>query len=154
MKRIAAMIIVALLLAGTALGEGITEAVYILCQPDSFVNIRAEAVKNADVIGRYELGQEVETDGKRRNGFLHLISLSLEDSDGWINVGFVAWYPVTIETVKATVKARGRVACRRSAGGTRRKWLKNGCEVTVYAHAADWSVTSQGFIQTKFLSWE
>ena len=127
------------------------ETVYILCQPDSYVNIRSAPKKSAEVIGWYELGFECETDGVKKYGFLHLINLGLESETGWVNAGFVSRYPLTIETVKGYIQADGRVACRRAVNGQRRKWLTDGAEVVIYARSDGWSITNQGFIQTAYL---
>ena len=145
MKRFLVLLVAFLLLIGSA----IADSVYVLCQPDSFVNVRLFPVKGSEVAGRVELGDELETDGEKRNGFLHVYG-SFE-TDAWINAGFVTYYPVTILTFETEILSKGRVACRRSIGGTKRKWLSNGQKVVIYAFAVDWSITDKGFIQTQFL---
>lgn len=143
--------ILCLVLAVAMCVGAVAESVYILCQPDSWVNVRVLPKKSGAIIGRYELGQEVETDGKRQNGFIHLVGLSLEEPEGWVHSGFVTDSPVTVHTVKMHVAASGRVACRRSIKGTRRKWLVDGDYLTVYAWSDTWAITNQGFIQKRFL---
>lgn len=128
---------------------GLADEYYIICQPDSYVNVRIAPNKNAAVIGRYELGQMVKTDGKKKNGFVHLTDLSLENSDGWVSAGFITG-EMTIDTQTARI-GRDRVACRRSIKGNRRKWLQKGDIVTVFAWSDDWAVTNQGFVMTEFL---
>ena len=145
--RLIAISLCIVLLCGVAAAE----TGYIMCQPDSYVNIRLSPKNSAEVIGRYELGQEVQTDGKKRNGFLHLVDLGLEETEGWVFAGFVSRDGLTIRTVSARISAEGRVACRKSIKGNRRKWLHNGDLVTVYAFSDSWAVTNQGFIQTAFL---
>lgn len=127
------------------------DPVFILCQPDSFVNVREFPTKTGNVCGRLELGDEAETDGKRKNGFIHLVGTGFEGGDTWINAGFVTFFTVTVQTVKTQIQSKGRVACRRSIKGTRRKWLKNGTETVIFAFADDWAITNQGFIQTRYL---
>lgn len=146
------LLIILIMMTATCLAE--TEQRWILCQPDSYVNIRSSAAKGSQVIGRYELGQVVETDCVRKNGFLHLINLALEDNDGWVSVGFVSEYPVQTVKIQAKIASKGRVACRRSAGGERRKWLKNDCLLWVFGRSAEWSVTNEGFVQTQYLVFE
>ena len=147
MKKLFAALLAALLIFGTAAAD----PVYVLCQPDSWVNVRLFPRKGSTEIGRVELGQELETDGVRKNGFLHLINLAFESDDGWISAGFVTFCPVRVYTTCGQINARGRVACRRSINGTRRRWLKDGQNLTIYAWSDDWSITNQGFIQTRFI---
>lgn len=127
------------------------ERVFILCQPDSWVNVRISPGKRGEIIGRFDLGDELETDGKMKRGYLHLINLSLEDTEGWIHAGFVTDSPVTIYQIKTEIVSKGRVACRRAIKGTRRKWLRNGTKITVYAFSDSWAVTNMGFIKTDFI---
>lgn len=147
MKRVLLMALVLCMVVISALAD----TVYIMCQPDSFVNIRASAKNGSEVIGRYDLGFPVETDGVKKNGFLHLINLGLEATEGWVHAGFVSRDALTVRTVSTRIKADGRVACRRSIKGERRKWLHNGDLVTVYAYSDSWTITNQGFIRTEFI---
>lgn len=146
MRRFIALLL-ALLIISTA---AVADTVYVLCQPDSFVYVRQFPKRGAQVAGYVELGDSLETDGVKRNGFLQVYGF--EPGVAWINAGFVTDCPVTVETVKGEVVSKGRVACRRSIKGTRRKWLKNGTELTIYARSAEWSITNQGFIQTQYLA--
>lgn len=139
------VIMLAVLIVSTA---AVADSVFVLCQPDSFVYVRQYPRKGAELAGYAELGDELETDGVKRNGFLHVLGF---DADSWINAGFVTEYPVTVETVKTEIVSNGRVACRRSINGTRRKWLVKGTELTVFARADDWSITNKGFIKTQYL---
>ena len=131
-----------------AVSAAIADTVYVLCQPDSFVYVRAFPVKGAEVAGYVDLGEALETDGAKKNGFIHVCGF---EGGAWINAGFVTEYPVTVFTGETEILSKGRVACRRSINGTRRKWLKDGQKVTIYAFAEDWAVTNQGFIQTAYL---
>ena len=143
MKRIL-IFILCLLMVSTACAD----TVYVLCQPDSFVYVRAFPKKGSEMAGYAELGDALETDGIKRNGYLLVYGF---EGDAWINLGFVTESPVTKVTLKTQIMSKGRVACRRSINGTRRKWLKDGSEVVIYAFADDWAITNQGFIQTQFL---
>ena len=146
MKRFLALLLAVLFIGTAAVAEDYT--VYVLCQPDSFVYVRQFAKRDAEQAGYACLGDELTTDGKKKNGFLHVYGF---EDGGWIYAGFVTRYPVTVELIETAIESRGRVACRRYIHGTRRKWLKNGQKVTVYAYADDWSITNQGFIQTQYL---
>ena len=144
MKRFVVLLVCLLLVCGSAFAD----TVYVLCQPDSFVYVRMFPKRGAQEIGYAELGDALETDGVKRNGFLHVEGF---EGDAWINAGFVTEYPVVIETVEGWIECGGRVACRRAIGGTRRKWLYNGADVVIYARSDDWSITNRGFIKTAYL---
>lgn len=147
MKRILAaflpLLLAVLLICGAA-----AESVFVLCQPDSFVYVREFPKKGAPEAGRVELGCELETDGIRKNGYIHVFGF---EGDAWINAGFVTDTPVEIQTIETEVNSSGRVACRRSIKGTRRKWLSDGQKVVIYAFSDDWAITNHGFIQMRFL---
>ena len=144
MKRFLIILLCLLIVCVSALAD----TVYVLCQPKSFVYVRMFPKKGAQVAGFAELGDALETDGEKRNGFLHVGGF---EGEAWINAGFVTEYPVTVVTLKTEILSKGRVACRRSINGTRRKWLSDGQKVTVYAFADDWSITDKGFIKTAYL---
>lgn len=139
-------ILVAVLMVSTAAAE--TFNVWVLCQPDSFVYVREFPKKESRHAGFAQIGDKLTTDGQKRNGYLHVDGF---EGGGWIYAGFVTESPVTVEQTESEIVSNGRVACRRYINGTRRRWLKNGQNLTVYARSAEWSVTSQGFIQTRFL---
>lgn len=147
MKRIVALflsfMLAVLLICGAA-----ADSVFVMCQPDSFVYVRAFPKKGAEVAGYVELGWELETDGIRKNGYVHVFGF---EGDAWISAGFVTDTPVEIRTIETEVNSTGRVACRRSIKGTRRKWLSDGQKVVIYAVAGDWAITNQGFIQMRYL---
>ena len=124
---------------------------YVMCQPDSFVYLREFAKRQSDCVGYLELGDRVVSDGRRKNGFIHLVDVSNESGEGWVYSGFLVSGEIQRGTTKAWVDSPGRVACRRSANGTRRRWLRNGAEVLLYASGDEWSITDEGFIQTKYL---
>ena len=129
------------------------DEVWILCQKKSFVYVRMFPKKDCQEIGRLELGDSAFTDWKTDNGFLHIFYSGLE-CDGWIHKGYVSSSTVFVEEFDAKIVSRGRVRCRRSINGTRRKWLKNQQTVRVFGYGDEWAVTNQGFIQVKFLTWE
>lgn len=144
MKRFLIVFLCALIVCASALSE----TVYVLCQPDSFVYIRQFPKKGAEMAGYAELGDALETDGIKKNGYLLVYGF---EGDAWISTGFVTWNPVTIFTLKTQINSKGRVACRRAINGTRRKWLKDGEKVVIYAFSDDWAVTDKGFVQTQYL---
>lgn len=127
---------------------------WVICQPDSFVFIRERPRKTAGESGRLELGDRVRTDGKKRDGYIHIIDASTESGDGWVAARYLVGDPPVIETGKARNASGGRAAIRRYPGGKRTGWLKKGAEVTVYAWTAEWCVTSRGFIRSDCLEGE
>lgn len=160
LKRIARIVaaiwivlIAVMVILGAAKAEREPSEVWVLCQPDSFVFVRMFPNKKSEEIGRLELGDMAWTDGKKKNGFLHIIDMHFE-CDGWISTGFISRTPVQRANKAARIVSRGRVRARRCINGSRRKWLKNAQEMTVYGYGQEWAVTSEGFIQTKFLEWE
>ena len=145
MKRIVAVIWAIIALFGAV---AYADGYFILCKPGSVVNARYYPSTRSEVVGRYDCGDYVETDGIRKNGFIHVGGF---EGGGWVAAGFVTEYPVEIVTIQTEINANGRVACRRSIKGTRRKWLSNGQKVVIFAFADDWAITNQGFIQTRYL---
>lgn len=148
MKRVL-IVLLSVLLAALISVSAAADTIYVLCQPDSFVNVRQFPNKRSEIAGRVELGDHLETDGKRKNGFIHVFGTF--DGDAWISAGFVTRDPVTVKRLDTEIVSKGRVACRRSVKGQRRKWVRNGQKVVIYAFSDGWSITDQGFIQTRFL---
>jgi hypothetical protein len=107
---------------------------------------------DGEIIGHLYFGDSVELDGKVRNGFAHVVGLSFEEVDGWIYKGLLVDTPPIAFQGKDQIISKGRVAVRQYIGGKRNKWLRSGREVVVYAISQDWSITDQGYIQTKYLS--
>ena len=123
---------------------------WIMCQPDSYVNVRETPGKAGKVSGYLQLGDVIQTDG-HRNGYTHVTGIGTEDGEGWVASGYIVTDAPQIETVEAWIDADGRVACRRAIGGNRRKWLHRGDALTLYASSAEWSVTSEGFVRTQYI---
>ena len=124
---------------------------WVLCQPDSEVLIRARPDRRSEVVGAACCGEQLRSDGRERNGYIHLVDVNNETGEGWISVKFIAYTePVRME-VQAVVKSRGRVACRESVDGKRTRWAKPGQTVTVYVEADGWSVTDRGYIMSEYL---
>ena len=140
------MFLVLVLLFNRAWGE----EGWIMCQPDSYVNVRETPGKAGKVSGYLQLGDAIQTDG-HRNGYTHVTGIGTEDGEGWVAGGYIVTDAPQIETVAAKVDADGRVACRRAIGGNRRKWLHAGDQLTLYASSAEWSITSEGFVRTQYI---
>ena len=124
---------------------------YIICNPQTVLNVRESPNKHDRMVGYFMCGDRVKIDGKERNGYYHCPDVKFEVNDGWIIKGHLVEDEPSIETVKATVVANGRVACRSKIGGERVRWLNPGAEVTVYVFSEKWCVTNKGYIQSEYL---
>lgn len=148
MKKIVALIVFIILIFGYALAD----EMFILCKPKTEVNVRLFPKWGAEVIGHKYCGDVVYTDGRRKNGFLHVYDLGFENMEGWIYSGILVEYPPMLFEGKDQITSSGRVAARQYIGGKRNKWLKAYKDVVVYAVSKEWSITDQGYVKTKYLS--
>lgn len=124
---------------------------WVICQPDGYVNVRKGPGNHREVIGYAVAGMHCRTDGKEKNGYLHIIDASTEYGFGWIHSGYVVFSEPEAMDREMTVKASGRVACRDRIDGKRRGWVRKGDTIRVYWRTRSWAVTENGFIQTKYL---
>lgn len=128
---------------------------WVLCQPKEmpggYLNIREQPKKDANIEGWLFLGDQVETDGKTKNGFTHIINASTESGDGWVASRYLMEIPVKVATVTGWIDCNGRVAARQQPGGKRNRWMYPGDEVTVYAYGAEWTLTNKGFIRSEYV---
>lgn len=151
------IIAVVFFIIGIFLGHAIAKAeeleirCWVLCQPDSYVNVREFARKGNNETGIMECGDAAYTDGRKKNGFLYLCGVNNELGHGWIHKGYIVYSEPVVKMYVTNVYSNGRVACWRSIGGTRRCWTQPGDTVTVYATSDEWCVTNKGFIKTQYL---
>lgn len=125
--------------------------VFILCNPKTPVIVRKTPSKGASETGRLDFGDDVWTDGKKKNGYLHVIGIT-EAGEGWVFAGnTITDQPEKLTRAWANVAATGRVMTYRWINGKRNGWVKIGSEVKVYAISEEWAVTSKGYIRTKYL---
>ena len=124
---------------------------WILCQPDGMVNVRAKPKKGGIVYGGVTCGDDMLTDEKQRNGFLHVYGIAAEDPEGWISNRYIVFDEPEEVNCTATIRAEGRVACRKYPEGKITGWAYDGDQLTVYWRSEEWSVTSRGYIRTEFL---
>lgn len=125
---------------------------FILCKPGAQINTRISPNKRAEIIGHLECGEKVISDGKEKNGFVHLINLHFEYTEGWVYKGLLIEEPPYIVQWKCQSISDNRVAARFYINGKRKSWIKPGKEVTVYAVGKEWCFTDRGYVQTRFLS--
>lgn len=125
---------------------------YVLCKPEpgGSVNVRSRPDKSAPVVGWVQFGRHVHTDGKEKNGFIHVTDLAAEVTDGWVYAGFLVYDLPRDEAYRAEVWG-GPVIARNCVGGKQIGRLKDGATVTVYARSNAWAVTSAGYIMCDWL---
>ena len=146
------LFLICLILAAIGSNDGLAEdgEYFILCRPGSRVNVRNKPKKDAPVTAWVEFGQYVRTDGKEKNGYVHVTCLASEEPDGWIYAGYL----VEEEPRKREYKAEvweGDVIARKCIDGKRVCKLKEGRIVTVYAQTNRWAVTNKGYIMCDWL---
>lgn len=147
MKKISVALIAFFILLSSCFAE----QCWILCQPDSFVNVRERAKKTSAESGRLECGDTAQTDGAIKNGFLHLNDAPTESGEGWISKGYIVYSEPVKIMKKVNVCSFNRVACWRYIGGKRRCWVTGNDIVMLYYVSEEWSVTNKGYIRTKYL---
>lgn len=123
--------------------------VFILCDPKTPVNVRRSPKMGTKITGQLDFGDNVETDGEERNGFLHVYAG--DAGEGWICSGYVVEDKPERVKARACIAATGRVKSYSRIGGKKRNWLDVGDEVKVYALSDEWAFTSKGYIRTKYL---
>ena len=122
---------------------------WVLCMPDSVVNIRRKP--GGEIFGGATCGSDMLTDEKIRNGYLHVYDLAAEESEGWISTRYIVYDEPVAFHQKMTVRADGRVACRKWIGGKVSGWVNDGDNVFVYSISYEWAVTDRGYIRSEFL---
>ena len=148
MKRLMSCILcIAILLISTV---SVADTVWVLCQPDSYVNIRAVASGRSKIEGYALCGDSLETDGKTQRGFLHIYA-PIEACDGWVSLGYIVWNEPHAVNAQYYICSPYRVAIRKTIGGERRKWAYALDELQVYWMSTEWSVTNKGFVKTEYL---
>lgn len=128
----------------------LTEA-WVLCQPDSFVNIRSRASSRSEYAGMLLSGDQIWVDGRTKDGYAHCENMSNELGEGWVHAGYIVFEEPEEVNKECRISSNGRVSCRRTIGGDRRCWVVDGSEVFVYQVAGEWAVTDKGFVKTEFI---
>lgn len=123
---------------------------FVLCNPESSVNVREKPKKAGLVLGELLCGDEILLDGTKRGEWLHVTGLSMEMDDGWICQRYVSDVRVTVEEFEA-VTTVAKVRVRENVDGRILRRLKKGTKVRVLASSAEWCVTNVGFIRMEFL---
>ena len=141
------------ILVDPAFAEDEDYEVWALLKPGDYVNVRISPNKKSEKIGYLDAGDGCMTDGKTKNGFLHVYGVG--ETDGWV----YKWYMVTekpeVVNEYYVVTAIKRVICRKGVGGPRIKgrlgWMKNGTRVKVFCIAGEWALTNRGYVKSEWL---
>lgn len=134
-----------------ARAEEITTPGYILCK--DYVIIRQWGSRHAVEIGQLDPCDEVEVDGRTKDGFAHIVA----PMDGWVWAGNIVFSPVEEVNRPAYVTAKKRVACRKWCDGPQideKPWMITGSECRVYYMDSEWAVTSRGYVKVEYLEVE
>lgn len=124
---------------------------YIICQKDDYVNARSGPSRSTSPVGRFEAGDDFWTDGKTKNGFLHVTGSTFEVGECWVHAGYVVYDEPVRVSGTATVVSNGQLAARKYVNGKRRTWLKVNEDVDVIWWSDEWVVTNKGFVMTQYL---
>lgn len=127
------------------------EIAYVICTKDDHVNVRPFPNTKQEPSGYLEPGDIVYLDGRKRNGYCHVVGLSNEDGEGWVHKGYLVSYPPELVDKDATVISKGRLAARKYVNGKRTRWLKPGSTVHIWYMSEEWCCTNRGYVQTKYL---
>lgn len=123
------------------------ESGWVVCQPDSKVNIRQNPHRNSEVVAWGYMGDEIELDGRKSGVWLHCI-IPCETGEGWIRKDYVSTDPPEELEEGIYIIEKNKTLARTSIGGKVRKKLKAGQTVEVYMVTALWCITEEGFIKT------
>ena len=145
------LIVVGVLLFMTDIG--LAEDCWVMCDPESYVCIREKPKKTSDGFGGSILGTKLETDGKEKNGYIHVINVPAEETEGWISAQHIVYDEPVRMNQKAIVVSNGRLAARKGIGGKVKTWLKPMTEVTITIYSSEWCLTNYGYVMTDYLEW-
>ena len=134
----------------SAYGYAFADEMYIMCDCESFVNARNTPGKGGEIVGRYECGDVVQTDGRAKNGFIHVIDCSFEQSEAWVKAWYLSEYQPHRVSMTTVVK-RDRTIARNGIGGNAMRRLKAGTAVKILVYTPEWCLTDRGYIRTEFL---
>lgn len=149
MKKFLALTLALLMFYGIAYSND-EYTVYAFCNPKDRVNARMSPSKKSQIVGTYDCGDAIYTDGvtqkdSRGGTWLH-VWCSFEVGEAWISKRYVSDTIVSIGSCIATI-VKNKTALRRAPGGQRIKWLKKGDELNVLCYSDDWVLTKQGYIK-------
>ena len=155
MKRVVAVLVLVAMLVGFALSEDWQDGLepyYVICNPKSWTNVRDFPNKKQPVTGRLEYGEEVWSDGQRKNGYVHVYGLNNEAGEGWVyHLYLDIWEPMDDVEGWYFNTSKSRVALRNGVNGKRIGWLKPDSKIYVLGMTAEWAVTDIGYLKADYL---
>ena len=125
---------------------------WIMMKPGDCVNLRMTPSRKGREVGLLEPGDSFTTDGKVKDGFVHVLDRG--DCDCWVYAGYVVFEEPEEIMEQYIVCSNSRVACRRWMDGelvARHPWAVNGSELTVFFMADGWACTSRGYMKAEYL---
>lgn len=152
MHKVITVILIILIVSACYLAGAEEKTMFVLCdpKPENRVCVRRFPKKGAEETGYLTCGDNILTDGKTRNGFVHILGIT-EDGEGWVHKGYLVEDKPVIEDCMASIAASGRVKARRYIGGQKVGWVNVLTDVKVFARSEEWAVTNRGYIRTEFL---
>ena len=147
------LLLLMMAIAVSSLAESEPYEVWVICQPNDYVNVRMSPSRKSEVVGYADSGDSIWIDGTKKNGYLKVYGIG-EMGVGWIHKGYVVDNKPERVSCTGIVVSRGKLAARRYIQGKVRKWLHNMDKVKVYWITDDWCVTSMGFVKTEYLDFE
>ena len=145
------IIILMMLFIDACHAEDDTESVWVMCSYESFVCVREKPKKSSYAFGGATCGTQLQTDGKQKGDFLHVVNVPAEESEGWISLQYIVHSePIRIDQ-GATVVSNGRLAARKGINGKVQYWLEPMSQVTIFWWTDEWCLTNKGYIATEFL---
>lgn len=131
--------------------EEATTDIWVLCDPNSYVCVREAPRKTAYAFGGITCGTRMETDGKTKGNYIHVVNVHAEDDTGWICSQYIVYDEPEPIYRGATVVSIGRLAARKGVGGKVKKWLQPMDELKVYWWSEQWCLTNYGYVQSAYL---
>ena len=145
-------IIVTIICGLQSIGVAETTTFYALCRPGDYVHARKLPSRNSTSLGRFETGDEIQTDGKTKDGFVHVVNAPFEEKECWVHCGYIVFdRPEKMFGRTATVVCNGNLLVRQCVDGKVVKKLKNGTELQIFYWSGEWAVTNRGYVRTEFI---
>jgi len=132
---------------------GLAEDCWVMCDPESYVCIREQPRKSSEGFGGATCGSLMETDGKQKNNYIHVIDVPAEETEGWISTQYIVYDEPVRMNQKALVVSNGKLAARKGINGKVKTWLQPMTEVTILIYSNEWCITNYGYVMTEFLEW-
>lgn len=159
MKKFLAFVMALVFVTGAFSLASANMKMHVLCDPNSYVNIRKDPNSKAYIMGKLYAMDDVTVIASRTvgNTTWYQIDVFLESGNvGWVSGGFLVYDEISYYKtgVEAKIKAKGGVHSRKSIDGKIRSKIKDRSTVQVFLYSNEWCVTNRGYIKTKFIDWK